>query len=106
MGTLTNTKKIEQRATSGFTLVELAIVMTIIGLLIAGILKGQQLIENARVAATVSQIRAYEAALTTFRDTYGALPGDILNANDKIPGCSNTSQSVPAADVLLHPGIF
>jgi prepilin-type N-terminal cleavage/methylation domain-containing protein len=72
----------------GFTLVELAIVMTIIGLLIGGILKGQELMQNARVTATIEQVRAYEAATTTFRDKYDAVPGDMSNASTRIPGCT------------------
>lgn len=73
---------------SGFTLVELAIVMIIIGLLIGGILKGQELISNARVAATVSQIKAIDAATSTFRDTYSAFPGDMVNAVARIANCN------------------
>lgn len=73
---------------NGFTLVELAIVMTIIGLLIGGILKGQELIVTARVGATVAQVKAYEAAVTTFRDAYNAIPGDMPNASQKLPGCN------------------
>ena len=46
------------RAQAGFTLVELAIVMIIIGLLIAGVLKGQALIGNAKVTAQVAQVKA------------------------------------------------
>ena len=72
----------------GFTLVELAIVMTIIGLLIGGILKGQELMENARVTATISQVKAYEAAVTTFRDSYAAIPGDMVASGTRIPGCT------------------
>ncbi|MDD9900761.1 MAG: prepilin-type N-terminal cleavage/methylation domain-containing protein [Alphaproteobacteria bacterium] len=71
----------------GFTLVELAIVMTIIGLLIGGILKGQELMQNARVTSTIAQVRAYEAAVTTFNDKYSATPGDMTNAQTRIPGC-------------------
>ncbi len=79
----------------GFTLVELAIVMTIIGLLIGGILKGQELLENARVTSTIAQIKSYDAAVTAFRDIYGALPGDLPNAGNKIPGCNENC--TPAA---------
>lgn len=75
-------------ARAGFTLVELAIVMTIIGLLIGGILKGQELVENARITATVAQIKGYEAAMNTFHDTYNAMPGDVPNAETRIPGCN------------------
>lgn len=72
----------------GFTLVELAIVMTIIGLLIGGVLKGQELMENARVTSTISQVKGYEGAVTTFRDTYNYLPGDMPNAASRLPDCA------------------
>ncbi len=78
----------------GFTLVELAIVMTIIGLLIGGILKGQELMENARVTSTVAQVKSYEAAVTTFRDSFNAVPGDISNANVRIAGCTTACNAV------------
>lgn len=73
---------------SGFTLVELSIVMIIIGLLIGGILKGQELIQNARVTSTVTQVKGYAAATLTFQDTYGSVPGDIVSATTLIPDCN------------------
>ncbi len=74
------------RSQAGFTLVELAVVMIIIGLLIGGVLKGQELIANAQVTATVSQVKGIDAATTTFRDMFDGLPGDI-NGN-RIAGCA------------------
>jgi prepilin-type N-terminal cleavage/methylation domain-containing protein len=76
---------------NGFTLVELAIVLMIIGLLIGGILRGQELMTNARVSATVQQVKAYQGAMVTFRDTYNALPGDFAAATRRLPGCNAAS---------------
>lgn len=73
----------------GFTLVELAIVMIIIGLLIGGILKGQELITNARVTSTINQAKAIDGAISTFVDQYASMPGDMPGTpNTRIPNCT------------------
>lgn len=72
---------------SGFTLVELAISLMIIGLLLGGVLKGKELWENTRVLAQVRQIEGYKAAIVAFRSSYGALPGDMRNPQDRVPDC-------------------
>ncbi len=79
---------VNRKSERGFTLVELAIVMIIIGLLIGGILKGQELIANAQIAATVAQVKAIDAATTTFKDKYDALPGDMQNVAARLPNCA------------------
>jgi prepilin-type N-terminal cleavage/methylation domain-containing protein len=64
----------------GFTLVEIAIVLVIIGLLLGGVLKGQEMIKSAKVKSQMQQIDGISAAFNTYQDKYGALPGDDANA--------------------------
>lgn len=61
---------------AGFTLVEIAIVLVIIGLLIGGVLKGQAMVQNAKVKRVVKQADEIRAAVMTFYDKYGVYPGD------------------------------
>jgi len=63
-------------AQSGFTLVEMAIVLVIVGLLLGGVLKGQEMIENARVKDAANMINGITAAYNSYIDRYGRLPGD------------------------------
>lgn len=72
----------------GFTLVELAIVLMIIGLLIGGILRGQELMNNARISNLISQVNSYEGAVVTFVDQYSQQPGDMSTAMARLPGCT------------------
>ena len=72
----------------GFTLVEISIVMIIIGLLIGGTFSGMKLIENMQVNKTVQDLKAIESAALTFKDTYGRLPGDIVNPAARLPNCT------------------
>lgn len=65
----------------GFTLIELSIVLVIIGLLVGGVLVGQDLIEAANRRAVVKQIEQYELAVNTFKLKYNALSGDMNNAS-------------------------
>ncbi len=70
----------------GFTLIEIAIVLVIIGLLLGGILKGQELITNARVRNLITQQDGIKAAFYGFQDRYHAYPGDYAQANVNIAG--------------------
>jgi prepilin-type N-terminal cleavage/methylation domain-containing protein len=81
----------KKETSRGFTLVELAIVITIIGLLIGGVLKGQEMIQNARVTATIAQVQSYLAAMETFRDRFDNLPGDFPRATTRLPGCTTSN---------------
>jgi prepilin-type N-terminal cleavage/methylation domain-containing protein len=71
---------------SGFTLIEIAIVLVIIGLLLGGVLKGQELITSARVRNLISIQDGYKAAFYGFQDRYRALPGDYSQATQVING--------------------
>jgi len=77
-----------QRRQGGFTLVEMAIVLVIIGLLLGGILKGQELIQSARVRNIADQNSGVQAAYYGFIDRYRQVPGDwsAANAERAIPG--------------------
>ena|ERR1017187_3648761 len=68
---------VKSPATSGFTLVELSIVLVIVGLVIGGVLVGRDLIRAAEIRATISQLEKYNSAVNTFRGKYGYLPGDM-----------------------------
>lgn len=61
---------------SGFTLVELAIVLVIIGLILAAVLKGQEMITNAKVKSVENDLRGVIAAYYAYQDRYKAIPGD------------------------------
>ena len=70
----------------GFTLVEIAIVLVIIGLLLGGVLKGQELINNAKVRAIADRQNSLKVAWFSFIDRFGALPGDYVQANVYVTG--------------------
>jgi prepilin-type N-terminal cleavage/methylation domain-containing protein len=83
--------KTMRKQQSGFTLIEIAIVLVIIGLLLGGVLKGQELITAARVRNLISNQDGVKAAYFGFLDRYRSLPGDYstANATANIPGCGS-----------------
>jgi len=83
-----------QRKERGFTLIEIAIVLVIIGLLLGGVLQGQQLIENSRVKSATNDFNGIAAGAFSYQDRYGRLPGDD-------PGALNTrGASWPATSAM------
>jgi prepilin-type N-terminal cleavage/methylation domain-containing protein len=93
--------------TRGFTLVELAIVLVIIGIILGAILKGTELINNAKVKRLQNDLRGLEAAIWTFYDRTGRLPGDCdgngiigygLGVGSTGTGLGLTTSTDPTAD--------
>jgi prepilin-type N-terminal cleavage/methylation domain-containing protein len=84
----------KSRTESGFTLVEIAIVLVIIGLLLGGILKGQEMITQAKIKNLINDFNGVTVAITSYQDRYRALPGDDQNATTRwttqAPGKGNS----------------
>lgn len=68
----------------GFSLIEISIVLSIIGILMGFSLKGRELIESARVRSVISQVESYKAAVQIFFEKYSAIPGDLKDASKLI----------------------
>jgi prepilin-type N-terminal cleavage/methylation domain-containing protein len=66
--------------TKGFTLIELSIVLVIIGLIVGGVLVGQDLIKAAKIRSQINQFNEYEIAYSTFQLKYNCIAGDCINA--------------------------
>jgi prepilin-type N-terminal cleavage/methylation domain-containing protein len=103
------------RKQAGFTLIEIAIVLVIIGLLLGGVLKGQELITSARVRNLISQQDGVKAAYFGFLDRFRALPGDYSQASTNIsctPTCTNGNgngqiRTIAAGDTVdEHIGVW
>jgi prepilin-type N-terminal cleavage/methylation domain-containing protein len=72
----------------GFTLVEIAIVLVIIGLLLGGILKGQEMITQAKIKNVIADFSGISAAYHGYQDRYRAIPGDDPQAATRWTGAA------------------
>jgi len=75
-----------KRNQSGFTLIEIAIVLVIIGLLLGGVLKGQELINSAKVKNLATDFRNIPVFIYGYQDKFKALPGDDANIATHLSG--------------------
>ncbi|MDO8272336.1 MAG: prepilin-type N-terminal cleavage/methylation domain-containing protein [Gammaproteobacteria bacterium] len=94
------------KAQAGFTLIEIAIVLVIIGLLLGGVLQGQQLIENSRVRAAVNDFKGIPAATYSYMDRYKRLPGDDSGATAALRGTAWTGQTAGNANGTIDSAAF
>lgn len=65
-----------------YTLMELAVVFTVIGMLIGGSLYGSYLVQTANLRSVIVDFKTIETAFQGFIDTYQAVPGDFVNAGN------------------------
>lgn len=77
-----------KRNQSGFTLIEIAIVLVIIGLLLGGVMKGQELINSAKVKNLATDFRNVPVYVYGYQDKYHAIPGDDANAASHVTGAT------------------
>ncbi len=87
---------------AGFTLIELAIVLVIIGLLLGGVLKGQELINSAKVKNMASDFKNTQVYIYGYQDKYKALPGDDKLASTHLAGGTNATTGGTLGNGLIE----
>jgi len=88
----------------GFTLIEIAIVLLIISLLLGGIVKGQEMINSARVRSMANDLAGIETAWISFQDRYRALPGDFDKAETHISSDAENGNGNAVVDTEAELG--
>ena len=81
----------------GFTLIEIAIVLVIIGLILGGVLKGQEMITQAKIRNVANDLNGVSAAYYGYQDRYRAIPGDDPNAETRWTAAVTTKGNGDAA---------
>jgi len=89
---------------NGFTLLELAIVLVIIGLVVGGVLVGTDLIKSAKLQKVLREVQSYQNAVATFQLKYSALPGDMPDPERYFPGLVWNSGEAGHGDGIILGG--
>jgi prepilin-type N-terminal cleavage/methylation domain-containing protein len=84
----------------GFTLVEIAIVLVIIGLLLGGVLKGQELITQAKIRNVANDLNGMSAAIYGYQDRYKKFPGDDDDAAGRWTGTTSGGGNGQVGDTI------
>jgi prepilin-type N-terminal cleavage/methylation domain-containing protein len=85
----------------GFSLIELAIVLVIIGIIVVAILKGNDLLFNSRTKQFISTTNAWKIAAYAFMDRRNRFPGDVNkngNIGDELAPLDETAAGNSAID--------
>lgn len=94
--------------TSGFTLIELSVVLAIIGLLVGGVMVGQSVISKAELTSVATDLGKFKTAYQQFKNQYGALPGDYADAEANwgtdAGGCPTNTNRVPKKETCNGDG--
>jgi prepilin-type N-terminal cleavage/methylation domain-containing protein len=67
----------------GFSLIELTLVLIVIGILTGAVFKGLELLDSAKVRATLNQIHRLRTVAVLYRETYGQWPGNDREAQNR-----------------------
>ncbi|HUX90311.1 MAG TPA: prepilin-type N-terminal cleavage/methylation domain-containing protein [Gallionellaceae bacterium] len=99
-----------KRNQSGFTLIEIAIVLVIIGLLLGGVLKGQELINSAKVKNLAGDFRNVPLFIYGYQDKFKTLPGDDRAVDTHLsglkPNCPGGTCPIPVANITAGNGVI
>lgn len=95
-----------KKTQTGFTLIELAIVLVIIGLLLGGVLKGQELINSARVKSLATEFKNIQVYVYGYQDRFRAIPGDDRAANAHVNGTNATTPALATVGDGVIQGLW
>ena len=88
-------KHFAKNTNAAFTLMEMAIVLTVVGIVISGVMVGQSLVQASKLNEVIANLQNYKKAYESFYDHYKAVPGDMIDATDVL---------TPFSGITVHDG--